>query len=121
MENNNNNNNNNKVRQSLNTKAGKITKISKGQSVKIVLERCDARKGLIKTVSKFRAVKIALERCDNLIKQYAHQQKKRQVAKIDKRYHREVSIVLQRCDTQEYETAKTWHSGGIIQLQVSKS
>ena len=38
------NNNNNKVRQRLNINAGKIAKISKDQSVRIVLERCDARK-----------------------------------------------------------------------------
>lgn len=54
-----------KVRKNLNTKAGKITKISKklanGRSVRIILERCDARKESIKTVSKFRTVKIALD------------------------------------------------------------
>ena len=64
--------NNSKVKQSVSTKAEKIVKISKGRSVKIVLERCDAQKESSKTVSKLRAVKIALEECDNLVKKYAH-------------------------------------------------
>jgi len=83
----------------MNIKAERIAKISKGRSIRIVLERCDAQRESTKTVSKLRAVKIALERCDNLIKQYALQ-RKGQVANINKRYHCEVSIVLQRCDTQ---------------------
>jgi len=53
--------NNTKVRQNLNTKVGKIAKISKGRSVTIVLERCDARKEQKKAVNKLRAVKIILE------------------------------------------------------------
>jgi len=40
-----------KVRQNLNIKAGKIAKISKSRSVRIVLKKYDARKELIKAVS----------------------------------------------------------------------
>jgi len=74
--------NNTKVRQNLNTKIGKIAKISKGRSVTIVLERCDARKEQKKAVNKLRAQNNPRKRCDNL-KQYAHQ-RKRLVAKQTK-------------------------------------
>ena len=101
---------NSKIRQNLNTKAGKIVKISKGRNVRIVLKRCDAQKELKKGVSKLRAVKIILEQCDNLVKQCTHQ-RKRQVAKTEKRYYREVSIILQRCDTQRQVTQAASLSG----------
>ena len=68
------NKNNSKVRQSVNTKAGKKLRLAKVE-MSGVLERCDAQKESTKTVSKLRA-KIALERCDNLVKQYKHKKGK---------------------------------------------